>query len=649
MASGIVEPSSQGSDQNTAQGVVQGVGQQSGARSQIAQRLIDAPSLPAFVTELITAQATTVAGTEAAGFLIDRAEKQLALRLLSHVRSDSSDEQTRTAAVSAFQELVKPCIQQSKDGAIDLGMAPGDSVESQFCLITLLRNEGEIVAVSAVIARCRDLERAKQRLNSMQLVAGYFELFTLRRTSEQARLIAQSHQHVLQLSTSVATAEGFDSAAMGLCNELATRAHASRVSLGWLKGRNIRVKALSHTEEFDKKQELIVDLERVMEECADQDDLVQYDPSGTSSDNVTREAAALSRSQGGNAILSLPLRRRDEVIGVVTLEFPSNQKLGPNVASALAVAVDLLAPQLYDRYQNDRWLITKVGLSTRNAAEMMVGPRHMLGKLIGVLVLVALILLFVIRPMYHVSAPFQFAPQTKFALCAPFDGRVINIGMLPSGQRVRPGDKIKAGTLLLELETYDKKIELSKALAQVNAKNKEAAIKRAEEKTAEEKVALDERDQSQAEADFLQYQIDHARIVAPRDTEILKGDFEDKQNATVRTGDVLFELGDPTDLRAELSVPDRDIQDVKVGNVGRLATNALPDEKFDIVIDRIIPLPDPKEGTNAFKVFAKVKGKHPLTWQPGMSGEARVNVVPKPLAWIWTHRLIDFLKLKLWL
>ncbi len=145
--------------------------------------------------------------------------------------------------------------------------------------------------------------------------------------------------------------------------------------------------------------------------------------------------------------------------------------------------------------------------------------------------------------------------------------------MLPNGQRVRPGDKVKAGTVLLELETYDKKIELAKALAQVNAKSKEAAMKRAEEKTAEEKVALDERDQSQAEADFLQYQIDHAKIIAPRDTEILKGDFEDKQNATVRTGDVLFELGDPSDLRAELSVPDRDIQDVKVGKLGRLATN----------------------------------------------------------------------------
>ena len=50
--------------------------------------------------------------------------------------------------------------------------------------------------------------------------------------------------------------------------------------------------ALSHTEEFDKKQELIVQLQKVMEECMDQEALVQYDPNGKSSDNVTRDAAA---------------------------------------------------------------------------------------------------------------------------------------------------------------------------------------------------------------------------------------------------------------------------------------------------------------------------------------------------------------------
>ena len=316
------------------------------SRQLLVQRLLDASAnLPAFVNDLLTTQAVTVAGTEAAGFLLERNGEQATLRPIAHIRPDQSSPEVRAQALAAFQDLIKPCIEQNRDGAIEVS-AGQDGGEAQYCLITLLRAEGEVVGVSSVVTRCMNLERAKQRLMSMQLVAGYFELFTLRRNSDQSRMVAQSHQHVLQLATAVATADGFESAGMNLCNELATRAHATRVSLGWLKGNKIKVVALSHTEQFDKKQELVVQLQKVMEECMDQEGLVQFDPSGKSSDNVTRDAQALSRSQGGHIVLSLPLRRKAEVIGVVTLEFLPQQKIGPQVANGLAIAVDLLAPQL---------------------------------------------------------------------------------------------------------------------------------------------------------------------------------------------------------------------------------------------------------------------------------------------------------------
>jgi hypothetical protein len=43
-----------------------------------------------------------------------------------------------------------------------------------------------------------------------------------------------------------------------------------------------------------------------------------------------------------------------------------------------------------------------------------------------------------------------------------------------------------------------------------------------------------------------------------------------------------------------------------------------------------------------------VAQKNPV-WRPGMAGEARIDVENRRLAWIWTHRLIDFLRLKLWM
>ncbi|MBC8108589.1 MAG: hypothetical protein H7Z14_18535, partial [Anaerolineae bacterium] len=398
-------------------------------RARLVQKLMAAGAdLPAFISALIETQGIVVAGTEAAAFIIEPGDPQqqpvegeaaaapnFKLRAVAHVRPDDSDPDTRQRALEEFAKIVRPCVEQGKDGVIEVDATRRETVDPQFCLVTLLRADGQVVAVSAVIARAPNGQRAQQRLSSMELVAGYFEMFTLKRAAEQTRVIAATNQNVLQLATSVATAEGYDAAAMSLCNELAARTGATRVAIGWLEGRKIKLKAMSHTEKFDKKQELAVMIVAAMEECLDQEELVQYEPDGASSDNVTRASAELSRTQGGVSVLSLPLRRIGEMVGVVCLEFNPQKKLGPNAATGLAVAVELLAPQLYDRYQNDRWWITKTGISIRETAKMATGPKHMLAKLIigvsliGLIIICDLVPFVDLRWMYHVKAPFQFA------------------------------------------------------------------------------------------------------------------------------------------------------------------------------------------------------------------------------------------------
>jgi biotin carboxyl carrier protein len=639
VSSGIVE--TQGSGAETQQ--------QQANRSRLVQRLLtSSSSLPQFVNDLVTTQAVVVAGTEAAAFIIERkaggelTEETFSLTPIAHIRPDQSTAETRSAAMNAFQEIVRPCIIQNKDGAIEIA-STDDALEPRFCLVTLLRNEGEVVAVSAVITRCIDTERAKQRLMSMQLVAGYFDLYGLKRTSEQNRVVAQSHQHVLQLASAVATAQGFDAAATNLCNELANRTGAVRVSLGWLKGQNVRIKGISHTEKFDKKQELVVELEKVMEECFDQDEMVKYDPDGGSSENVTREAAAFSRKQDGHIVLSLPLRRGEELSGVITLEFAREHKITPQAATGLAVAVDLLAPQLHDRYQNDRWLITKAGLSARDTAKLVIGPKHMLAKTIVALLLGAFLFVCLYSPMYHVAAPFEFAAVEKRALSAPFDGYIGQV-------LVKPGDVVAAGAPLIELRTEEMRLELSRARARALSHQRQAEHHRAAvpPRIAEMNVELARKEEAEAEVKYVERQIELASILAPIDGEILRGDLEDKIGAPVRQGDVLVEIGKRETLRAELLVAERDIQSLKEGGKGKLATSALPTQKHPFVIERITPISDAHDGKNIFRVYATLP-EASGQWRPGMMGEARVEVGQRPLAWQWTHRLVDFVRLKLWI
>ena len=165
-----------------------------GGRGRLIQRLLDgAGDLPTFVNDLVATQAVTVVGTEAAAFLVERAgsdpqgNPQVALRPIAHIRPDESDAETRAAAIKAFQDLIGRCVVEGKDGAIEVGQA-NEAGEAQFCLITLLREGPDIAAVSAVITRCRNAELARQRLSTMQLVAGYFEVYTLRKAARSSPL-----------------------------------------------------------------------------------------------------------------------------------------------------------------------------------------------------------------------------------------------------------------------------------------------------------------------------------------------------------------------------------------------------------------------------------------------------------------------------
>jgi multidrug resistance efflux pump len=620
--------------------------QQGAARSRLVQRLLTASdSLPQFIEDLLKTQAVVVAGTEAAAFLVEKHQdqKEPGLRSIAHIRADNSSPETRAAAITAFLQIIKPCLEQGKDGAIELQTGEV-GVEPQFCLVTLLRREGEVIAVTAVITRCMNTERAQQRLTSMLLVAGYFDLYTLRRQSEQSQIVAQSHQHVLQLATAVATAEGFESAAMNLCNELATRTGSTRVALGWIKGDAVKVKALSHTEQFDKRQGLIKTLEKTMEECIDQEEPVHFDPKGGGTENVSRAAQELARSEGGNVVLTLPLRRRAEVVGAVTLEFPPAHTLSPQASTGLSVAVDLLAPQLYDRYQNDRWIITKIGLSAEELGKKIAGPQHTLAKALTALGLAAFIFICVYKPMYHVSAPFQFGATDKRKLEVPFEGQIDEVFVLP-------GDLVKKGQELLAMKTYDLTLQLNEANDGMQRAAAEYRKDVSEGKEAEAEMARHMMDEASAKAQWYQDQIDRGVIRAPFDGIILSGDLTQERNATKKQGDELFTIAampSASGLRAELTVGERDIQDLKTGQRGELATTALPTEKYPFTINRIEPLGEAKEGDNTFTVYGHLDKTSP-SWRPGMAGEARVAVERRPLIWIWTHKFVDYVRFKLWM
>src|SRR5258708_13053534 len=165
-------------------------------------------------------------------------------------------------------------------------------------------------------------------------------------------------------------------------------------------------------------------------------------------------------------------------------------------------------------------------------------------------------------------------------------------------------------------------------------------------------MGQDQKEQEGGEGEARLYgkQIDQGDMKADFDGVILRADnLDEKRGLSVKKGDVLMELGQPGSLQAELSVSDRDIQEIhEKTQHGKLRTSSEPGQEFGFTIDRVVPSGDAKEGDNVFKVYVTLDEKAPWM-RPGMMASADVDTDHRRLVWIWTHRLIDFVRLKLWM
>ena len=193
-------------------------------------------------------------------------------------------------------------------------------------------------------------------------------------------------------------------------------------------------------------------------------------------------------------------------------------------------------------------------------------------------------------------------------------------------------------------------LQRGEALTKANALQKEADQKlHQENKTAEAMIALEQRKGYLAEAELLSYRIERAAIRAPIDGEVLRGDWRDRVGAPVKEGDVLFEVAALESLEVEANVAERDIQLVEKQAKGEIASTSNPTLSHPFTVTRIVPLGEPKEGSNVFKVYGTLDAGADVGYlKPGMVGEAKIETGPRSLVWIWTHRLTDWVRLKLW-
>ena len=112
-------------------------------------------------------------------------------------------------------------------------------------------------------------------------------------------------------------------------------------------------------------------------------------------------------------------------------------------------------------------------------------------------------------------------------------------------------------------------------------------------------------------------------------------------------GKVLFEIAPLDSYRVVLEVDERDIADVRVGQPGHLLLSAFPSDPVEVVVAKVTPVSTAKEGRNFFRVEATLDQPH-YRLHPAMEGAGKIEIDRRLLVWIWTHQVVDWIRLTLW-
>lgn len=445
---------------------------------------------------------------------------------------------------------------------------------------------------------------------------------------------------VLELQAALVSHETFSESAAAFATELATLLRFDRAAIGLEARGATRIVATSHTADFEPDSELFRAFAAAMDEALDQSSIVTFPAAEGVRPLITLAHAELRRRYGGGSACTIPLVSRGAAFGAFTLV---RAGADPMSAEEIAVCEDVassLAPVLELKHAVERPWHERVRASFRKLVARVVEPGNLTAKVgVGVAIGALAGLLFV-PVQYRVGAQARIEGSVQRALVAPADGFLRQA-------HVRPGDGVKTDQVLAELAEDDLRLEHRKFQSEYTQHENAASAALARSDRAQYAIAQAKADEARAQVELLDVQLARVRVQAPFDGVITKGDLSQSLGAPVRKGEVLLTIAASDKFRLLVEVDERDIGAIAAGQKGSVALGALSDRALRFRVERVTPVAIARDGRNFFEVEGALNETPPVL-RPGLQGVAKIEAGHRPLAWIWTHRLIEGLRLSLW-
>lgn len=540
-----------------------------------------------------------------------------------------------------LQEISQALWQQARRQGWALGRSPGG--HHRIGLAALRIQEQREVCVACLLP---DSEQA-----TAQESAALSALSWLPRLFERDRQARQNERDATRLAQVLETvgrllqqAQSLDRAALILANDLAERFACQSVAVCWRAREGLKLRALSHTEKLDRRSELSTLLEEAGQEALSQGQEIAW-PSQDKTVQRAHERYALLQQPGH--LYTLPLSEPgaagepEKPWGSITVE---RQGMAFTNAErwALRLYADMALQPLLHGYHGSRALPLRLGREVVHSLPRALRPRTVAGRNLALIVLTTVIGLGLIPWPHTVTAGATVKTDTMAFVGAPFDGYL-------ESSAVQPGSQVRAGDRLFSVGTRELALERASIQAEIAQASREAEKRRAVNQLPEMQVAEAQVAQAQAKLAQIQQRVRAAAVISPMDGVVIEGEPGKNLGGAVRRGDTVVKIAALSALYVEAAVPEKDLSHVAIGQQTRLTLLAEPALTHALTVQRIIPQASVVDGENTFAVRLAVEGSAENWWRPGMTGVAKISIGWRPLAWIATHRLIDYLRIKLWI
>ncbi len=501
--------------------------------------------------------------------------------------------------------------------------------------------------------------RPEPYLAVLQAVAACFQIHVLKRLGGAHQLLSQQMSVVLDAVARSVAARNATEMAFFMANELQQHLGCHQVAVGWRKrGDRAKVVAISGKANFNRRGDTARAIEAAMSEALRQERSVRFPPEETpgSVSVAAQTEATLDDDASGRPIdlaheellkicqtdlaLTFPLRSGEDIVGAWTFQWRSDHLPGQADERLVSVATGQVGPVVDWARRADQGVIRRGIRSVGRAATALLGPRHLAAKGITAAVAVFLAVMIFVRVPFRVGGDCVLQPTPRRYMTARFDGVL-------KEANVRPGDIVKEGQLLAELEDYQLRDELGLARADFHEASKQADTLFAQGKLAEAQLKRIQAERAQAKIDLLEFKLKHVHLASPIDGVVLTGDLERARGIPVQRGQVLFEIAPLDEMVLEVAVPDADAAYVQPEQQGEFSLQARPEQTIDFAVKRIRPQAEVRDEKNTFVVEADVTNDE--GWlRPGMEGTAKIGIDDRPIGWILTRDIVNWFRMTFW-